>query len=73
MDIKNKFFWFVGAATIITLLIFSVIAVLFWTQLTPEEAGFLLRIFKQNVVYAFGGILLLIGIIVLCLDVSFEK
>jgi len=72
MDIKNKFFWFAGASIGIILLIFSALAVLFWSQLTPGDAAALLRISKQYMIYFFGGAMLLMGIVVFVLDAIFH-
>lgn len=72
MDIKNKFFWFVGVSTVITLMSLSAIAGLFWNHLPPDQKIFLLAILKQHFIYLFGGSLLLIGIIVFLMDGIFH-
>ena len=72
MDIKNKFLWFVGVSTAISLLILCVLGAWFWTQLPAADAAVLMRIGKRYFIYIFGGFLLLLGIFLFIIDGLFH-
>ena len=72
MNPNNKFWWFVVIAVSITLIIISSLAVLFWHQLSPEENSVLLSIIKQNFLYIFSAVFLILAGLGFALDGIFH-
>ncbi len=72
MKTQNKFWWFVAVALTVTLLALCTICVLFWQQLSIEQKGLLLTIFKEYFVYLFTLIFLLFTLLGFALDWVFR-
>lgn len=72
MNSNNKFWWFAAVSISITLMIVSILTVLFWQHLSPEEKLFLININKQHFVYIFSVAFLLLGVLVFALDGIFN-
>ena len=72
MNPNNKFWWFVVIAVSITLIIIASLAVLFWQQLPPEEKSLLLSIIKQNFLYIFSAVFLILAGLGFALDGIFH-
>jgi DNA polymerase III subunit epsilon len=60
MKQNNKFMWFAVVSIAFTLLFIITVAFLFWHQLLPEEKFFLAKLIKQNFLYIFTAIFLLL-------------
>ncbi len=72
MNPKNKFWWFAAVSVSITLIIISILAVLFWHHLSPEEKSLLINIIKQHFVYIFSAVFLLLAGLGFALDGIFH-
>lgn len=72
MNSNNKFWWFAAVSVSITLIIISILTVLFWHYLTPEEKFFLIDIVKKHFLYIFSGGFLLLAALGFALDAIFH-
>ena len=72
MNSNNKFWWFAAVSISITLIIISILTVLFWHYLTPEEKFFLINIIKKHFLYIFSGGFLLLAALGFALDAIFH-
>ncbi len=57
----SKFIWFAAFSVVLTLVLITSLAILFWQQLLPAEQLFFLSIFKRNFGYVFIAVLLLMS------------
>jgi len=72
MNANNKFWWFAVVSISITLIIISILIVLFWQHLSLEEKFFLISIIKQHSLYIFSAAFLLLAALGFALDGIFH-
>lgn len=73
MNPRNKFWWFAGVSIGITFLFFTLLAVVFWRQLSPQEETLLFSLFKNHFAYIFIALFLMLTGFVFAIDAMFHN
>ena len=68
MDSHKKFWFFVAVSALATIVVFTSLAALFWSQFTPEEQHQLIELVHRHMVYVVAMIVMFIGGWIVWLD-----
>ncbi len=73
MNPRNKFWWFAGVSIGITFLFVTLLAVVFWRQLSPQEKLLVIDLFKNHFAYIFIALFLMLTGFVFAMDAIFHN